>query len=166
MNTSKLIRLLGLAVLILVVGIQFVPVSRTNPPVQARVEAPEQVLQILRGACFDCHSNETVWPWYAYVAPVSWTIARDVEKGRKHLNFSDFGTYSSEKQAGMREEIWEEVEEGAMPLAPYVKMHRAARLSDEQKQALKAWSLDGAESEYGEHDDDDEHEDDDDEDER
>ncbi len=74
----KVIRWLLLGILLTLVAIQFVPVGQLNPPVEAEVPAPATVRVILRRACYDCHSNETVWPWYSQVAPVSWLVARDV----------------------------------------------------------------------------------------
>ena len=70
------------------IAIQFVSMNRTNPPVQADFRGSPEVISVLRRACYDCYSNETVWPWYSRVAPVSWVIARDVHEGRAALNFS------------------------------------------------------------------------------
>jgi hypothetical protein len=86
-------------------------------------------MAILRRACFDCHSNETVWPWYAYVAPVSWLVASDVEEGREELNFSQWDAYNADRQAHKIKECGEEVAEGEMPLWFYVPAHPEARLS-------------------------------------
>ena len=72
----------------LLVGIQAVPISRTNPPVEADVDAPAPVKALLRRACYDCHSHETVWGPHTYVAPISWLVAHDVKEGREELNFS------------------------------------------------------------------------------
>ena len=76
-------------VVLIVVGILSVafPVDHTNPPVTGEIEAPEEVIAILRRACYDCHSNETKWPWYSYVAPVSWLVSDDVRDGRKTHEF-------------------------------------------------------------------------------
>ncbi len=76
--------------------IQFVAVDRSNPPVTGEVEASSQVMEVLRSSCYDCHSNETRWPWYSRVAPVSWRIAQHVEKGREHINFSEWQGLPSE----------------------------------------------------------------------
>ena len=89
--------LLGLVVAL--VAIQLVPVDRTSPPVTADIAAPANVRAVLKRACYDCHSNETTWPWYSRVAPVSWLVARDVREGRKELNFSDWGGYAAKRQA-------------------------------------------------------------------
>lgn len=125
---------------IALVGAQVIPVSRTNPPVEAEVPASPEVRQILRRACYDCHSNETVWPGYAYVAPFSWLIASDVNRGRNHVNFSTWNRYSPADRAEHLADVWDEVSQGEMPLAIYLPLHPEARLSDADKAALEAWS--------------------------
>jgi hypothetical protein len=136
-------RVIGIVVIVLVVAfvaIQFVPVERTNPAVTAALVAPEPVAGILKRSCYDCHSNETRWPWYAHVAPVSWLVADDVVKGRKELNLSAWGEYSKAKQASKAESIAEEVEEGRMPLPKYVRIHGDAKLSAEDVKAIREWA--------------------------
>jgi hypothetical protein len=132
------------------VFIQLWPVARANPPVTAEISAPQEVMDVLRSACYDCHSNETHWPWYGYIAPVSWLVAHDVNEARHEMNFSEWGLLSEEDAAELREEIWEEVEEGEMPLRKYVWLHSEARLSAEQRRALQAWSTAGAAAETDE----------------
>src|SRR6187401_2020529 len=100
----------------LFVVIQLVPVDRTNPTGGKPFDAPANVQAIVKRACYDCHSNETKWPWYAYVAPVSWLVAKDVREARRRLNFSDWGNYHPDRQEHKIQEIWEQVEAGTMPL--------------------------------------------------
>jgi hypothetical protein len=133
--------------------IQFVPVNRTNPPVEGDLRAPAEVLSVLRRACYDCHSNETAWPWYSRIAPVSWVIARDVHEGRAALNFSTWNRLSANKQAEAMRESWDEVAEGKMPTWYYVALHPEARLSAKDQSALRAWSGSPAGGEEGENDD-------------
>ena len=133
-----LLVIIGLLVLAFI-GIQFVPVERSNPPEGAPLIAEDEVMAVLQQSCYDCHSHQTVWPWYSKVAPVSWLVAEDVEEGRKHLNFSEFAGMTPGRQAHAREEIWHEVEEGGMPLPNYLKLHPQAALSDEDMAILKAW---------------------------
>lgn len=111
--------------------IQLVPYGRdhTNPtggrPINwdsARTE------QLMRGACMDCHSNETTWPWYSNVAPVSWLVQNDVDEGRRELNLS-----TGEAEV---DEMIEAIQEGSMPPWQYKPIHPAARLSDKEKQDL------------------------------
>ena len=120
--------------------LQLVPVDRTNPPVVAEVHAPGPVEDILRTSCYDCHSNETVWPWYSRVAPVSWLISKHVEMGREHVNFSQWGTLSLEDRVKAREEIWEEVESGVMPHRGYLRWNPEARLNEAQEAILEEWA--------------------------
>ncbi|HXV78011.1 MAG TPA: heme-binding domain-containing protein [Candidatus Polarisedimenticolaceae bacterium] len=122
------------------VAIQFVPVDRANPPVEADLVAPDDVRQVLRVACYDCHSFETRWPWYSHIAPVSWLVARDVRSARAELVFSEWERMSAREQAELREEIWEEVEEGEMPLKAYRLMHAEARLGPDQLETLRRWA--------------------------
>jgi hypothetical protein len=121
-------------------GIQLVPVDRSNPPVSGTVDAPAEVMAVLRKACFDCHSNETSWPWYSYVAPVSWLVAHDVEEGRKELNFSAWASLEAKKRAHKRKEVWEEVAEGEMPLRPYLLTHPQAKLDAAELETLRVWA--------------------------
>lgn len=123
-----------------VVVAQLIPVPRTNPPVESKMPAPPEVRAVLDRSCADCHSNETRWPWYAYVAPASWLVAYDVHHAREHMNFSTWNRYDAEEQSDKKEEIWEEVEEGEMPMWNYLLAHPDARLSDADKQTLRRFS--------------------------
>jgi len=136
------------------VMIQFVPVNRTNPPVEGDFRPPAEVLSVLRRACYDCHSNETVWPWYSRVAPVSWVIARDVHEGRAALNFSTWNRLSAKKQAEAMHESWKEVAEGEMPTWFYLALHPEARLSSADQSVLQAWSASAGRAEEQERNDD------------
>jgi heme-binding protein len=126
-------RILVVAAL-LFLAIQVVPYGRrhTNPP--TRVEPPWDSAAT-RGlavrACFDCHSNETVWPWYSHVAPLSWLTQRDVEKGRRKLNFSEWDR--PQKEAG---ESAKTVRKGKMPPWFYSALHPDSRLAPAEVQAL------------------------------
>jgi len=122
------------------VAIQMVPVDRTNPPVEGVVAAPQEVYAVLERSCFDCHSNQTRWPWYSRVAPVSWLVARDVHAAREEMNFTEWNRMDARKQAKKIEECWEMVEQGKMPLPYYLPMHREARLSDADKALIRDWA--------------------------
>lgn len=123
-----------------IILIQLVPVERTNPPVTAELTASSQVMGVLEESCYDCHSNETRWPWYSKVAPIAWVISKHVREGRENLNFSDWQSMSDEDKADAMEEVWEVVEKGAMPLRGYLKWHPSAVLSSEDLSILEAWS--------------------------
>ena len=122
------------------IGIQFYTVERTNPPVTGDLKEPAEVKEILRRACYDCHSNETEWPFYSYVAPFSWLVVKDVDEARRELNFSNWARITRAKQAKAKKEVWEEVESGNMPLWYYVPLHSGAKLSEEDKDILRKWS--------------------------
>ena len=138
---------------VLFVLIQLVPYGRghANPLVAGEPawDSPA-TRELARRACFDCHSNETRWPWYSNVAPVSWLVQKDVDEGREELNFSQW-------TAGSRggHDASEEVLEGEMPLAPYLWTHPEARLDEAERRQLAAGlarTLGGAEhGEEGEH---------------
>jgi hypothetical protein len=151
---GRILKWAALAFCVAFIAIQFVPVNRTNPPVQGDFRASAEVVSVLRRACYDCHSNETVWPWYSRVAPVSWVIARDVHEGRAALNFSTWNQLSAEKQAKGMKESWEEVAEGKMPTWYYVALHPEARLSANDQSVLRAWSGSVAGREEGGNNDD------------
>jgi hypothetical protein len=141
-----------LGILLLLVAIQFVPVDRVNPPVEAEVPAPANVRAILRRACYDCHSNETVWPWYSQVAPVSWLVVRDVREGREELNFSTWNRITTQKQVKKLKKSWKEVAKGDMPPWYYLSIHRDATLSAEDSTALRNWALSTAPAPEGKSD--------------
>ena len=134
------------AIVSLLVLIQFFPgnkpeVSLNNPnDIHEEVLMPTEVSLILRNACYDCHSNETVYPWYADIAPISWLVIHDVNEGRDELNFSEWIPYSLKRKNHKLEEIVEMIEEGEMPLAIYKPFHPEAKLSDDQKQLLINWA--------------------------
>ena len=139
-------KILGLFVVVLI-GIQFIPVDRKNPPVTMDINAPENISSILRTSCYDCHSNETSWPLYSYIAPVSFLLAGDVKEGRKHLNFSEWDKYSSDKQIKLLEEMIEEVEKENMPLTIYTFTHPNSKLDSNRIKLLKQWVKSGSSTE-------------------
>jgi len=136
MKRILIVIVVGLLALFLL--IQLVPYGRqhTNPPVvqEPKWDSP-QTRELAQRACFDCHSNESNWPWYSNVAPVSWLVQRDVEEGRQHLNFSDWGRV---REAG---EIPQSVREGYMPPFQFLITHPAARLTQAEKDALASGLL-------------------------
>jgi hypothetical protein len=130
------VRLVLLSLLGLLVLIQVVPYGRdhSNPPVTSEPDwdSPE-TRDLAVAACFDCHSNETEWPWYTNVAPMSWLVQRDVEEGRETLNFSEW-----DRPQGELDEVAEVILEGEMPPWTYTLLHADARLSSQQEQQLVA----------------------------
>lgn len=132
--------------LVALLAIQLIPIeSPGNPPVEQSVAhalaLPSDVEQTLRRACFDCHSNETAWPWYTKVAPAKWLIANDVNEGREELNFSTWNRYTPEKQAEKWKDIAKAVgEEREMPLWFYVPLHPEAKLSDQDRILIQQYA--------------------------
>ena len=124
---------------VVIIGIQFIPVERTNPPVVSDIDAPSEVKDILRKACYDCHSNETKWVWYTKIAPASFLAIKDVNEGREHLNFSEWGNYTNRTEK-IKEEIWEEVREEHMPPWMYRVSHSESKLTPEEKNLLRNWA--------------------------
>lgn len=111
----------------------------TPADLATRFPPPPEVQRSLERACYDCHSNNTRYPWYAQIQPVGWWLARHVKDGKRHLNFNEFFTYSPKKQAHRLRDSVEEIEQHEMPLPSYVWIHRDAKLSPEDIAALRAW---------------------------
>jgi hypothetical protein len=129
MSNSRRIVLIVVGVLIVgFIILQLVPgYARTNPPVLYHVQwSSPETETLMRTACYDCHTNETVWPWYSQIAPVSWLVVKDVNEGREAMNFSE-GTGEIEA-----EELIEQIEEGVMPPRSYLITHPDANLSADQ----------------------------------
>lgn len=124
----------------ILITVQFFPLNRSNPPVTSEIQAPPEVMKILKNSCYDCHSNETKWPFYSHIAPVSWLVVSDVHEAREEMNFSEWGEIKPDKQLKHIEEIIEETEKGDMPLPIYLIMHSGARLADDDLATLKTWA--------------------------
>jgi hypothetical protein len=138
MKRSVTFTLLG--VLLVVVLIQIPQADRSNPPVTGDLQAPGEVKALLKESCYDCHSNETCWPWYSYVNPVGWLVAQDVDEGRAHLNFSEWNSYDARKQYHAKEEIVEVLDAGEMPLPSYLLLHGEAELTPEKIRVIRKWA--------------------------
>ena len=142
----RVVKWLALVIVVVLLGLQFERPARTNPVVDqsqtiyARQQVTSQVAAILDRSCQDCHSNNTRWPWYTNVAPVSWFVIDHVNNGRSHMNFSEWGSLDNRKADKKLEELCEEVQEGAMPLVSYTSIHWSAKLSPEDVKVLCEWS--------------------------
>lgn len=136
---------IGIAIVLILIAIQFIRIDKESPKLDVAQDfittehPPQNVEDILRSSCYDCHSNETKYPWYANVAPISIWIGHHIEEGREHLNFSEWGTYTEEEKEHKLEECYEEVEEKEMPLGSYTWTHKEARFSDETRELLEKW---------------------------
>jgi len=130
-------------ILLWIVGVfivmQLVPVDRTNKPVDKKqnfvdvLQPPKQVQEILKNACYDCHSNEVKYPKYAYVAPISWSIKHHINEGRERVNFSEWTSYNAEQKDHILDDVIESVQNKEMPLKGYIPMHSEANLTDAQR---------------------------------
>jgi len=138
--TKRTLARYGFAVVVAALALaQLIPVLRENPPVESEVPVTPEARAVLVRACFDCHSNQTVWPWYSRVAPASWLLAKDVREGRAELNYSTWSRYSAKQQRKLLKETLQEVDEGEMPLWIYRVGHPEARLSPADRAALQRW---------------------------
>ncbi|WP_158793280.1 heme-binding domain-containing protein [Granulicella sp. L60] len=142
MDATSQTRFRGLAWTIAVlglvfVGIQFLRPELTNPPVTAELQAPPEVMQVLKGSCYSCHSNETKLPWFDEVVPAYWIVTSDVMEARRHMNFSEMGRLPVAQQRGFLFEAVNMIQLGAMPLPAYTKVHPNAVVKPEQLAVLR-----------------------------
>jgi hypothetical protein len=116
------------------------PFVHPNERLEASLQVPAEVAAILERSCNDCHTNETVYPWYSQITPVNWWLKSHIDHGRDHLNFSKWAGYTQQQKEKRLEEICEVVESGEMPLPSYLWGHRDAELSPEDGRLLCAWA--------------------------
>ncbi len=131
--------------LIAFVGIQFIPTNRNQsdeilPSDITKVfEVPDNILQLLQNSCYDCHSNNTNYPWYNKIQPISWMLENHIQEGKEEVNFSRFGDYSTRKKKSKFKSIISQLKDGEMPLWSYTLIHRSAKLSEEERKMLVDW---------------------------
>jgi hypothetical protein len=131
---------------IILVGIQFIPTKRNiskqllETDITKSFSVPKPVQDIFKRSCYDCHSNNTNYPWYNKVQPVSWLLENHIEEGKKELNFSDFGSYSKRKQRNKLKSIISQIKDDEMPLWTYTIIHKKAKLSEKDKALIKQWA--------------------------
>lgn len=136
-----------LTLLTVFIVIQFIRPARNNSgqvlqtDVTNTIHVPGNVLDIFQKACYDCHSNNTRYPWYVNVQPVAWMLASHIKNGKENLNFSEFGSYSPRKQANKLRAIAKTMDEGSMPLSSYTTMHAEGKLSKQSKDLVSGWAL-------------------------
>lgn len=141
-----MIKKIAIGLLVALVIIQFFKPSRnissekSANDITNKYTVPASVQEIMKTSCNDCHSNNTVYPWYANIQPVAWWLADHVNEGKRELNFSEFSTYSPKKAHHKLEEVIEMVKEGEMPLQSYTIIHQNAKLSEPQKLELANWA--------------------------
>lgn len=126
-------------------AIQFVRPARNNSSeelatdITKTIHVPDDVLNILKNSCYDCHTNNSRYPWYANIQPVGWMMAKHIKAGKADLNLSEFGTYSGRKQANKLRVIESSIRDRSMPIKNYTMMHRDATLSNEDKDLITKW---------------------------
>ena len=138
----KLLKSLGLVMVVVLVGIQFIP-TRSNQSMELpstdfilTYKVSEEVGRVLHTSCYNCHSNNTDYPWYSKVQPVGWFLENHINNGKAELNLSEFGSYSVRKQKSKLKSMANQIEKDEMPLSSYTFIHREARLSNKSKKAL------------------------------
>ncbi len=142
---KKFFKRLFIVLLVVFIGIQFVRPAKNKAEgtgkndISTLYAVPADVQTILKTSCNDCHSNNTVYPWYAEIQPVAWWLNEHIEDGKKDLNFSEFATYRIRRQYKKLEEINELVKKDEMPLNSYLWIHKDAKLNDQQKMVLAGW---------------------------
>ncbi len=139
---KKHVVLTAIGILVL---IQVIRIDTVNPEVNPdedflmMTQAPQEIADIVKTSCYDCHSHQTNYPWYSQIAPASWFLKKHINEGRKHLNFSKWADYPAEKQISKQKECVEEIEENGMPLKSYMIIHSDAKLTPASRQALINW---------------------------
>ena len=142
----KTLKWIAIGLVALFLAAQVYQPDRSNPPVDesktifTSLNVPPDVKAVLDRSCTDCHSNNTTWPWYSHVAPMSWLVARDVKDGRSSMNFSVWGTYKRTRQSGKLDDISEQLSTDKMPLKPYRIMHPNSALSKEETDRVSRWA--------------------------
>ena len=130
--------------------IQFFQPEKNSSPVDPSEDfltlasPPGTVAELIKGSCYDCHSNQTVYPWYSKVAPVSWYLQKHIKEGKADLNASEYGSLDKADKIEFLVDICEVVEAGKMPLPSFTLIHKEARLSEEDKEAICLWSEEAA----------------------
>ncbi len=129
--------LVGFFIIIQLIPISYDEQPKTDPALE--IKAPTEIMAIFKRSCYDCHSNETVLPWYSHIAPLSWSMSRHVDLGKKWLNFSIWETYTPEEKDKKMGEIYSAVFV-AMPLRSYVFAHPEAELTQEERKIIRDWT--------------------------
>ncbi len=126
---------------IVFIAMQFIQTDKVNKQISSELEikAPTEIMTIFKQACYDCHSNNTKWPWYSNIAPFSWIIDTHVKNGRKALNFSLWQEYTKEKKEEKLKAIFRTAY-ASMPLSSYIKAHEEADLTREQRTLIRDWT--------------------------
>tara|TARA_R110001583_G_scaffold154770_1_gene306484 strand:- start:693 stop:1145 length:453 start_codon:yes stop_codon:yes gene_type:complete len=141
----KLFKMISVILFAMFVGIQFIPTTRNESNEVLTIDfiknfnPPEKISNLLRSSCYDCHSNNTIYPWYNKVQPISWFLEGHIREAKVELNFSEFGNYSNRKKKSKLKSITSQVKGDEMPPLSYTLIHRDAKLSEQDKFELEKW---------------------------
>ncbi|MBA4167052.1 MAG: heme-binding domain-containing protein [Chitinophagaceae bacterium] len=143
----RLFKKILLALFVVFIGIQFIRPARnisgrvSPTDITKTVNVPDSVANIFKSSCYDCHSNNTRYPWYVNIQPLGWIMDRHVNTGKENLNLNEFTTYSKRKQANKLKAIANSIRDGSMPLASYTILHHDAKLRQYQKDLVIQWAM-------------------------
>ncbi|MGV8946287.1 MAG: heme-binding domain-containing protein [Lutibacter sp.] len=141
----KFFKIIVIFMVVVLVGIQFIPTTRNQNVLILQTDfnntfqVPNNIQQILKISCYDCHSNNTNYPWYNKIQPTSWLLENHIKEGKKELNFSAFGSYSKRRQKSKFKSIIDQIKKDEMPLYSYTLIHKDAKLSERNKKDLIDW---------------------------
>jgi len=142
---KKHIKKIVLALVVVFIGIQFIPKNYNESSevlttdFMATFDVPKNIDTQLKVSCYDCHSNNTYYPWYNKIQPVAWFMEGHIDEGKEELNFSEFGGYSKRRQKSKLKSIMSQIRDDEMPLWNYTLIHRDAKLSEKDKELLEEW---------------------------
>ena len=143
---GRRLKQVALGLIVVLILLQFFKPEQNNAPVDPEfdmltlVSPPEHIADLIRNSCYDCHSNQTVYPWYSRISPLSWYLNKHIKKGKEELNFSDYGQLDKADKIGALADFCDALDAGTMPLQSYLLIHKEARLSKEDSDALCTWS--------------------------
>ena len=143
---SRRFKILGIGLGLLLILLQFFQPEQNNAPVDPEcdmlevISPPEQITGLIRDACYDCHSNQTRYPWYEKISPVSWYLHQHIKNGKEELNYSDYGSMDKADKIGVLADFCDVLDASTMPLQSYMLIHVNARLSQEERAALCNWT--------------------------
>ena len=143
---KRAVKWAGIGLAAVLVVIQFFQPEKNMGPVDPAEDLlmltspPEHLAELIKNSCYDCHSNQTVYPWYSKIAPVSWYLRKHIKEGKEDLNASEYGSMDKADKIELLVDFCEVVETGKMPMVSFTLIHKAARLSPEDKEAICIWS--------------------------
>jgi len=143
---GRRLKIVGIGLIVLLVVLQFFRPERNSAPVEteqdmlAVVSPPEHIATLLKDACYDCHSNQTLYPWYEKISPVSWALSQHIKEGKMDLNFSEYGSMDQVDRIGLLVETCDVLDAGTMPLQSYMLFHKNARVSQEEREMICNWT--------------------------